>query len=359
MTGLDYAKAGAGALMEKFRPEELPPTHRFHYHQGVFLEGMDRVYQLSGDAKYRDYIKAWVDYNIDENGEAPRCMITEFDDIQPGILLFDLYRDTQDERYKKVLQRFHDAIEQWPTNALGGVWHKYQNKNQMWLDSMYMMGVITAKCANFFEDDYLYEKLHTQMALMRDHMTNPETGLMYHMWDDSGKNEFVDPKTHCIPVHWGRAMGWYVVALLEILEGMPEDAPHRQEYIDTEIQYLDALRKYQDRETGLWYQVLDMGDDKRNWLETSCSALFTYAVTKAYRLGIVDESYLDMAQNGYKGVLSKTRMEDGCLYVGGVCIGTGVERLNFYFVRPTVENDLHGMGAFLLMATEVYRTLGI
>lgn len=355
MNSLEYAKAGARTLMKKFKPAELPPSHRFHYHQGVFLAGLERLYKLTGDTQYRDYIKEWVDFNIDEDGNAPQCVITEFDDIQPGILLFNLYGETGDKRYKIMLERLYDAIEKWPTNAKGGIWHKYQNKNQMWLDSMYMMGVITAMCANFFDNEYLYGKLHTQMKLMRDNMTNPENGLMYHMWDDSGANPFVDKDTHCISVHWGRAMGWYVVALVEILELMPENCKYRQDFIDTEIKLLYELRKYQDKETGLWYQVLDMGADERNWLETSCSSLFVYAAAKAYRLGIIDESYMDMITSGYEGVLSKTTMNGDCLNVTGVCIGTGVEYLEYYFNRPTVENDLHGMGAFLLMSTEVYK----
>lgn len=359
MNALEYSKAGAETLMRKFKPEELPPSHRFHYHQGVFLTGLDRVYKLTGDKRYRDYIKAWVDFNIDEDGNAPQCVITEFDDIQPGMLLFDLYLETHDSRYRVMLERLYKAIEKWPTNAKGGIWHKYQNKNQMWLDSMYMMGVITAMCANFFDNKYLYEKLHTQMVLMRDNMTNPETGLMYHMWDDSGENEFVDKETHCIPVHWGRAMGWYVAALAEILEIMPIDCKCRRDFIDTEVKFLNTLKKYQDKKTGLWYQVLDRTDDERNWLETSCSSLFTYAAAKSYRLGIIDDSFKDMIVSGYNGVLSKTNLDGDCLNVNGVCIGTGVHYLDYYLTRPTVENDLHGMGAFLLMSTEVYKALDI
>lgn len=359
MNPLEYAKSGAETLMKKFSPEELPPNHRFHYHQGVFLTGMERLYHLTGDTAYRDYIKAWVDFNIDENGNAPQCMITEFDDIQPGVLLFGLYKETGDKRYKIMLERLYDAIEKWPTNAKGGIWHKYHNKNQMWLDSMYMMGVITAMCANFFDNSYLFDKIHTQMTLMRDNMINPETGLMYHMWDDSGEVPFIDKKTHCIPVHWGRAMGWYVVALAEIIEIMPNSCAHKQDFVDTEKMLLDALKQYQDKETGLWYQVLNLAENNRNWHETSCTSLFTYAAAKAYRLGIIDDSFKNMIRSGYNGVLSKVKQKDGSLTVTGVCVGTGVHYLDYYLTRPTVENDLHGMGAFLLMCTEIYRTLDI
>lgn len=358
MNSLEYAKAGAQTVMDKFKPEELPPNHRFHYHQGIFLTGVERLYKLTGDTKYRDYIKQWVDFNIDENGNAPRCMIIEFDDLQPAVLLFGLYAETGDERYRIMLERVHGVIEKWPVNAYGGVWHKYQNKNQMWLDSMYMMGVITAMCANFFDNKYLFNKIHTQMVLMREHMTNPETGLLYHMWDDSKEVGFVDQQTGCIQVHWGRAMGWYVAALAQILDLMPEDHPYRQDFIDTEIKYLTAVKKYQDHNTGLWYQVLDRTEDQRNWFETSCTSLFTYAAVKLRNTGLIGDAFDGMIQAGYKGVLSKTDLKGKTLEVTGVCVGTGVHYLDYYLERPTVTNDLHGMGAFLLMCTEVYKAFG-
>jgi unsaturated rhamnogalacturonyl hydrolase len=355
MDALTYAKLGANTIMKKFKPAELPPNHRFHYHQGVFLVGVERIYQITKDETYRCYIKEWVDFNIDEDGDAPNCVMTEFDDIQPAILLFDLYHTTKDERYKKVLDRLYDKIEKWPTNAKGGIWHKYQNKNQMWLDSMYMMGVITSMYAYEFGEEYLFEKVYTQMKLMKDNMTNPETGLMYHMWDDSKKEKHVDPKTGLVKVSWGRAIGWFAVAVAEILEYLPKNHHLRQEFIKAEQDILNALKQYQDKKTGLWYQVVDKADDERNWLETSCSALFTYAMAKSLRLGIIDESFQDSMMKGYHGVLSKTKVQDETLTVTGVCIGTGVGEPEYYYERDTVENDLHGMGAFLLMCTEIYK----
>ncbi len=355
-TALDYAKMGAAAIMNKFTAETLPPTGRFHYHQGVFLAGVERIYRITGDEQYRNYIKEWVDLNIDENGESESCYLTEFDDIQPGILLFDLYRTTGDERYKKMLDIMNKTLEMWPTNAKGGVWHKYYNPNQMWLDTMYMMGVVSAMYAKEFDNPYMFEKIHAQMMLMRKYMTNPKTGLLYHMWDDSKAVSVVDRESGLIKHHWGRAIGWYVVAIAEILEYLPEDHHLRQDFIDIEVEVLDALVKYQDKETGLWYQLVDKVDDPRNWKESSCSALFTYAMAKALKLGIIDESYREVIIKGYNGVLSMVEMRDGVLTMTGVCIGTGFGNgtAQFYFDRPTVENDLHGMGSFLLMCTEVH-----
>ena len=357
MTALNYAELGAKTLMDKFKPDELPPTDRFHYHQGVYLAGVERVYHLTGEREYYDYIKAWADHNIDEDGNCMGCHLDEFDDIQPAILLFNLYKTTGDERYKKVMDTCATATLQWPLNSFGAVWHKYHFPNQMWLDCMYMMGLFSSMYAKEFDCPKLFDMVYDLMRGMRGHMVNPETGLMYHMYDDSKKANFINPQTGAVEVHWGRAMGWFVVAIIEILDYLPSDYSHRQEFIDAELSLLNALLKYQDKETGLWYQVVDKVDDKRNWFETSCSALYTYALAKCMRVGLVDKSYKDILIKAYEGVLSKVSVEEDGIFVSDVCIGTGFGDLEFYFARPTVINDLHGMGAFLLMCTEVYAAL--
>ncbi len=350
---LNNAINGAREIMERFKPEELPPSNRFHYHQGVFLSGVERLYKLTGREELNAYIRAWLNYNIKPDGTAPNCFLGEFDDLQPSVLVFEQYRQTGDERYALWLDALADIIEVWPTNAKGGVWHKFRNKNQMWLDTMYMMGLIAAKLAVKWNHEYLIHKVHHQMELMRDNMTNPETGLLYHMWDDSHSNPFADKSDGLVKVHWGRAMGWYVAAMFEIAEEIGKEHPMYADFIDTGVRYLDAVIKYQDRETGLFYQVLDRVDDDRNWFETSCTTLYAHACAKAYKLGAVGDGYSEMMEKAYRGVMSRTETKDNKLYLSGVCVGTGVGNLQAYFDRPTVINDLHGMGAFLLMSAEL------
>lgn len=355
MNALDYAKMGAKTLMDKFTAETLPPVNHFHYHQGVFLAGVEQVYKLTGDKKYKEYIKSWMDMHIDENGNAQYQADTIFDDVQPCLLLFDLYRETGDERYKIMMDRSFRNVEMWPTNAKGGVWHMKFMDNQMWLDTMYMMGVFTARYAHEFDNPYMFEKLHKQMMLMREYMTNPQNGLLYHVWDDSKKIENCDPETGLIKYCWGRAIGWYVVAIAEMLEYIPENHPLRQDFIDIEIEVLNAIKKYQDKKSGCWYQLVDTVDDSRNWTESSCTALFTYAMAKCLRNGIIDASFKETTDKGYEGTISKTEIRDGEFCMKDICIGTGYGDEQHYYNRPTSENDLHGVGAFLLMCTEVYR----
>jgi unsaturated rhamnogalacturonyl hydrolase len=357
-TALDYAKLGADTLIRKFTVEDLPPKNRFHYHQGVFLAGMERIWLLSKEKKYYDYIKSWCDLYIDGNGSILHSDSGQFDDIQPAILLFGLYRDTGDERYKKALDSIVPLVEEWPCNARGGYWHKSDRKNQMWLDSLYMIGPYQAMYAANFDKPYFYEKTYRQMDLMRRNMTDSRTGLLYHAWDDSRLVDWADKTTGLSAEFWGRAIGWYAVAILEILDFLPEEDPRRRDFIRAELDILNALLRFQDQDTGLWYQVVDKGDDPRNWHETSCSCLFAYAIAKAARKGLVHKAWLRHAEKTYRGIIAgpvSVRGEE--LQVSRVCVGTGVGDYEHYLKRPTVTNDLHGMGAFLLFCTEFYHAL--
>ena len=362
-TALDYARMGADTLIRKFTVSELPPKNRFHYHQRVFLSGMERTYLLSKDVKYYNYIKDWMDYYIDENGkirfdEHER----QFDDMQPAIMLYNLYGKTKDERYKKVLDDFAPLVAMWPKSAPGGFWHKYDRQNQMWLDTLYMIGPFSVMYASAFGKPYFYEIIYHQMNLMRRNMTDPKTGLLYHAWDDSKEMNWADRDTGLSPEFWGRAIGWYAVAIMDILDYIPFTHPRRSEFISAGLDIVNSLIRFQDEKTGLWYQVVDKGDREGNWLETSCSSLYTYAIAKAMKLGLLHKSCAKYIHKSYEGIIKSLRFEGENLIVSNICVGTGVGDYQFYINRPTVENDLHGMGAFLLMCTEYYdtcKTLGL
>ncbi|MBQ3427610.1 MAG: glycoside hydrolase family 88 protein [Clostridia bacterium] len=357
LSPLDYAKMCADSVMEQYTPETLPPENHFHYHQGVFLSGVEKIYDLSKEEKYRSYIMQWVDRHVKEDGTCPTAELTSLDDIQPGILLFALFETTGYRKYKKLLDIFFDTLEKWPTNNYGGVWHKYRNPDQLWLDTMYMFGLFTAMYCSKFNKPYMFGKIATQVKLIRERMYNPETGLLYHMWDDSKRHEFVDKATGLAKVHWGRATSWYIVSLAEFTTYAPKDSELYKLSVDIGRELLATLAKYQDKETGMWYQVLDKINDNRNWLETSCTALFTYAAAKLYNNGIAGDEYKDLIMNGYKGALSKAEISGSTLSVTNVCVGTGVGVEDYYFYRPTISNDLHGAGAFIMMCTEVEKFL--
>ena len=353
LTPIQWAEKACEALMNKFEPEVLPPD-RFHYHQGVFLSGMEKTWRLTGKDKFYTYMKRWVDSQILADGRIKKFNADELDDIQPGVLLFTLYEQTGDERYRQALHTLVPLLKTWPTNPSGGFWHKGYCQNQMWLDGLYMAGPIAAQFARTFGDSEYLDMMAFQAILMEEHTKDPVTGLLYHGWDETKAAPWADPVTGLAPEFWGRAIGWYPVALLEMFEHYPED--HKDIPALTAIlqDLLIALTKYQDEATGLWYQVVDKGDRPDNWLENSCTSLYVHAIAKAVRLGYLDATYLRNAWKGYQGVIDTLKFdENDHVIIGQICIGTGIGDYAHYIARPTSENDLHGAGAFILMCAEM------
>ena len=225
--------------------------------------------------------------------------------------------------------------------------------NQMWLDGFYMASPMLVRYALRFDEKELIDLAVLQMTLMWEHMHDETTGLLYHAWDESKQAPWSDPETGLSSVFWGRAMGWYAVAAVDIADFLPPEHPARKTCIEIAAELLRALAKYQEPQTGLWYQVVDQGARPDNWLESSCSALYTYAVSKAVRLGWLDESYRAVADKGYRGLIQMMDT-DGQTYlnVPRICIGTCLGDYKFYVNRPVETNMLIGVGAFLLMCNE-------
>lgn len=351
---IDWAKLACDTLMKKFRAEELPPVGRFHYHQGVFLLGMERCWEQTRDPRYLAYVKAWVDSLVDESGHIENYHDQQLDDIMPGILLFLLYDQTGDERYRKALGQLAASFPKLRRNPEGGFWHKDFRPDQMWLDGLFMGGPIAAEYAAKFGRTEFFSMVTLQAKLMAKYCRNEKTGLLYHGWDWSRKAEWADPVKGTAPEFWGRAMGWYTTAILDILDYLPGDHPDRPELERIFGDVIHAVLRVQDPKSGMWYQVLDKGDRPDNWLETSCSCLFAYSLAKAVRKGLLDKKYLENARKGYEGVVSRLTFDDrGGVQIGGVCVGTGIGDYAFYAARPTSINDLHGAGAFIIMCDEM------
>lgn len=348
---LYYAKASCDTMMRKFKAADLPPKGHFHYHQGVFLSGMYQTYLACGDEKYFQYMKDWVDSVIDKNGEIHTFDPGQLDDIQPGILLFPLWARTKDVRYKEALDTLLPVVKNFPRNPDGGFWHKEWYPQQMWLDGLYMAGPISAEYAACFDQPEYLDIAVEQALIMQQKTLDKQTGLWYHAWDYSGKEEWADPETGLSPEFWGRSIGWVPVAVLDELEFMEESHPKYQELCELVRNLLVAVCKYQSEE-GRWYQVVDKGGQPGNWLENSCSCLYVAAVCRAVKKGILPEKYLKQAQKGYEAVIASLEWDGEDLLVGGVCIGTGVGDYTHYCERPVSVNDLHGVGAFLLMCAE-------
>ena len=351
---LDMAKASCETMMRKFAAPDLPPRQEFCYHAGVFLSGMHHVWKLCGDDRYMEYIRDWAEAATREDGSVIHYDPGRLDDIQPGILFYPLLDFYRKKRYRATLDLLMGDIERYPRNEDGGFWHMSCLPHQMWLDGLYMGGPVVLEYARRFHRPDLAAMMVTEVKRMKEHCEVREKGLWKHAWDESRKAPWADPVTDRSPEFWGRAMGWVPVAILDDCEQLPAESEDTRWLENTVAELLTGICRYQSEE-GRWYQVLDKGGQAGNWLENSCSCLFVSALYKAVRMGILPAEYADCARRGYEGVVRSLEYDGDRLLVGHVCIGTGVGDYRHYCERPVSTNDLHGVGAFLLMCAEAER----
>ena len=203
-------------------------------------------------------------------------------------------------------------------------------------------------------DENFLKEAAQQAFIMHENMQDKETKLLYHAWDESRQKKWSNKETGLAPEFWGRALGWYVVAVLDIMECMDKECEQYKRLPAIEKEVLLAVLSYQNKENNLWYQVVNKADCEGNWAEASCSCLYVYTAAKAVRMGVIEKEYLEIALSGFEAIIKTfTRFDNDNLILSGICIGTGVLDYNGYINRPTSENDLHGMGAFLLMCSEI------
>ena len=374
---LSLGKQLCEAVMHKYEPQKLPPEGTLFYHQGVFLSGMQNIYFLTGERKFFEYIKDYVDSVIGPNGEligfehelttseTPRLAkeaLTMLDHKQPTILLYNLYDETGDEKYLTAIKPVAESMHYWPVNEYGGYWHMMTQHNQMWLDGAYMAGPLSVMYAARFGDTKLRERAVNQIFIMDKYMKDSRTGLYFHGWDCSKQESWADAETGLSGQIWGRAVGWLAVAILDILEYLPKNHSAIEKLKQIEVDLLNSLMKYRDLKSGMWLEVLDRVDDEANWAETSCTCLFIYAYAKAIRLGILErkEEYIATVEGAYNALVESLYYdEDGQLVLDNICIGTCIDSGTYehYINRARIKNDLHGTGAFVLMCAEMERYL--
>jgi unsaturated rhamnogalacturonyl hydrolase len=232
----------------------------------------------------------------------------------------------------------------------------------MWLDGIYMSAPFYSEFAFTFNEPAAYDDLAFQISTIEKHTRDPRTGLLYHGWDESRQQRWADPVTGCSPHFWSRGIGWFVMALVDVLDHFPRDLPARLELIAVLGRTVSAVAKVQDPETGLWWQVLDQANRPGNYLEASGTSMFVYAIAKGVRNGLLPDAWLSVASRGFEGLLHYlvTVGEEGRLDLRGVCASAGLGgdpyrdgSYEYYVGEQVITNDLHGVGAFILAALEM------
>jgi unsaturated rhamnogalacturonyl hydrolase len=328
-----------------------------------YCAGMEReAFMAVGDRynipAYFEYVKHFTDSVVTENGDILVYKKDEYniDYLNSGKMLFDVYNKTHEEKYKKALYNMRDQLTEHPRTKEGGFWHKKRYPHQMWLDGLYMGSPFYAEfCATFNEPEY-FSDITKQFILVARYTYDPVTGLFRHGWDESRRQKWADPETGRSAHTWGRAQGWFAMALVDALDFIPEGTEGRDSMITILNTVVEGINKYRDPETGLWYQVIDKSGDEGNYLEATGSSMFIYTMLKASEKGYIDQSYNEIARKDYESFIKIFVKDDGdgmysitsCCAVAGL---GGDDRRDgsyeYYLSEPVRDNDPKAMGPFI------------
>ncbi|MFB9903739.1 glycoside hydrolase family 88/105 protein [Allokutzneria oryzae] len=346
----DWSKSVVESTMKRYTPATLGG---WGYTRGLYLHGQYLVYKRTGDKRYLDYVRAWVDRFVSADGSIDNGF-SNLDAMRSGTLLILLHAETGQAKYRKAADKIRAVITSYPRTSDGGMWHAKSRVGQLWADGVYMAQPFLAMYGKAYGDEkYAYDEAARNMTAYFKHL-KADNGLLWHAYDEQGDEPWANNPGKHSAEHWARAIGWFGMTAIDLLEILPADHPRRAELIGIVRHLARGYERYQDQATGRWFQVVDKGGDARNWTETSASSMYTFMLSRGVQRGYLDAKYAAVAAKGYRGVLAKVSVNpEGLTDIQDISEGTNVGDASYYFNRKRVTNDLHGLGAFLIMSEQL------
>lgn len=336
---------------------------KWSYEQGVMLRGIESIWNATGDGKWFSYIQKCIDFYVQEDGSIKGYIPDEYnlDQINNGKLILLLYRVTGKDKYRKAAVLLRNQLNTHPRTSEGGFWHKKIYPHQMWLDGLYMCEPFYAEFVNLFQVDTAFTDITRQFMLVEKYTRDVKTGLLFHAWDESKKQKWANQLNGRSPHIWGRALGWYGMALVDALDYFPPKHWGRDRMINILKRLVKAATQVQDKKTGLWFDVPDKPNGIKNYVEASASSMLVYTLAKGVRMGYLPAKYLISASRGYEGIKKKFIMiENGQTNLYGTVSESGLGGKPYkdgsfsdYMSVPVVKNDPTGIGAFINAAIEI------
>ncbi|RBP53008.1 glycoside hydrolase family 88 protein [Arenicella xantha] len=336
------------------------------YTTGLLMQALDDVSQLTGDAQFSDYGVRIMDSYLD-----PKEAIKGYDpskhnidDINGGKMIQRLYQRSNDPRYRKAIDALAASLEDHPRTSEGALWHKLRYPHQLWLDGVYMGMPFLAGVGLMQGDEHKVQESVNEFVIARSHLRDPDTGLYFHAWDEAKQQVWADPETGRSRYVWSRGLGWYAMALVDILDVIPADKTElRQPLLDIIPELASSLLETQD-ESGVWYQIMDMPDATGNYLEASGTAMFTYFLAKAIDQGYLPDTYRSATLDAYEGLVNEfvSIHADGTYHLNNICevAGLGYGRdgsYHYYMSERLVSNDPKGLAPAIMASVQISKLL--
>lgn len=360
----NWSKGMAASVMSWWNDSLARQPKKWSYDMGVVLKGMEALWKATGDPAYFKYIQKSIDAWVNEDGSIRGYEADEYniDHVNNGKNVLLLYQVTEKAKYKKAAEHMREQLTKHPRTKEGSFWHKQIYPWQVWLDGLYMGQPFYAQYAMLFGEDTAFNDIARQFAAIERHARDPKTGLLYHGWDESKEQQWANKQTGTSPHFWGRALGWYGMAMVDVLDFFPANHPGRDTIIGILNRFTKAVTKVQDPKSGVWYDIVDMPTTPKNYLEASASAMLVYTIAKGIRKGYLPATYWANAQKGYAGIVKQfvDKNADGQVQLKGTVSVSGLGgkpyrdgSFEYYMREKVIVNDWKGIGAFLLAGAEM------
>lgn len=346
------------------------PRARWDYTSSLFGLALLKLGAATGDGSFTTYGAKTVESFIAGDGTIRTYRQADYnlDMMPPGKVLLARWEEgVREARFRTALATLRQQITHQPRTSEGGFWHKQRYPDQMWLDGVFMASPFLAHYAKVFGEPALFDDVANQILLVDRHTYDPKTGLHHHAWDEKRAQSWANPRTGQSPNFWSRAEGWYAMALVDTLDFLPPTHPEVDRINDVLRRVADGIVRWQDPASGLWWQVTDQGDRAGNYLEATGSSMFVYALAKGINRGYLPrEKYLPAVLRGYAGLIRDFIRTDAdgrvnlthCCEVAGLGYTNSKGRardgsFEYYVSEPVIDNDLKGVGPFILAGLEV------
>ena len=341
---------------------------KFEYDiSGLLPLAYDELQQAAPDPKYASVMQQLTGSFVNDQGQIATYDEGAYslDSVMPGEVLLRLYEQTQDDRYKTAADRLRRQLAQQPRTTQGAFWHKQRYPGQLWLDGVYMATPFLAHYSRAFENGHSFDEVLREFSVTREHLRNPQNGLYVHAWDETKQQSWADPATGLSKFYWGRGLGWFSMALVDVLDHIPEDdTQHREPLLAMVRELAPSLAAVEDPDSSTWWQILDQPRAPGNYLESSGSAMFTYFFAKAARKGYLPDTFRTTALRAFDGLVQEfVRVyPDGKISLTNQCLvaGLGFGRdgsYRYYMSEPVWKDDPKATGPFILAAVEIARLL--
>jgi len=310
---------------------------------------MEKLWRFTGDRRYFNYIRRYVDQQVDDQGRIPGFEPTALDNFIPGYAILCLCEQTAQTKYKTAATTIYNAFAQYPRNTDGGFWHGNWSKHQMWVDGVFMGQIFAARYGALFHDSAAFDQVTEQMKLILSHCRKPN-GLLLHGWDESRSASWADPQTGLAREVWSEGLGWFAVLIADVFDFLPKTHPDRPALLAALRDLVDGLCRVQDQKTGMWCQVVDKPLEPGNWNETSGTGMFTYLIRKSIQKGYLPRhTYMPVVRRSYAGLVTKAvPATDGLTDIVD-CSSIGIQNnYDAYIHCPHEINTFAGVTSFIL-----------